>query len=72
MVGGQSIVYVFAEMFGSEMRGVPFVYVVYGLVEEVFVPIHFHGRRSHVAALDRESEELAMHGETTRSPPTSS
>ena len=43
VVGGQSVVYVFAELFGSEMRSVPFVNVVDCLVEEVFVPIYFHG-----------------------------
>ena len=43
MVAGQSVVYVFAELFGSEVSGVPFVNVVDCLVEEVFVPIYFHG-----------------------------
>ena len=43
MVGGQSVVHVFAELFGSEMSGVPFGNVVNCLVEEVFVPIYFHG-----------------------------
>ena len=43
MVGGQSVVYVFAELFGSEMSGVPFVNVVDCFLEEVFVPIYIHG-----------------------------
>ncbi len=40
---GQSIVYMFAELFGSEMRGVPFVSAVDYLVDELFVPIYFDG-----------------------------
>jgi hypothetical protein len=43
VVGGQSVVYVFAELFGSEMSGVPYVNVEDCLGEEVFVPIYFHG-----------------------------
>ena len=43
VVGAQSIVYVFTELFDNELRGVSFVYVVDCLVEEVFVPIYFHG-----------------------------
>ena len=43
MVGGKSIAYVFAELFGNEVRGVPFVYVVDVLVWKVFVSIDFHG-----------------------------
>ena len=36
MVGGQSVVYVIAELFGGEMSSVSFVNVVDCLVEEVF------------------------------------
>ena len=43
MVGGQSILYVFEELFGSEVSGVSFLNVVDCLVEEVCVPIYFHG-----------------------------
>ena len=43
MVRGQSVVYVFAELFGGEVSSVPFVYVVDCLEEEVFVPTYFHG-----------------------------
>ena len=43
VIGGLSVVYVFAELVGSEMSSVPFVNVVDCLVEEVFVPIYFHG-----------------------------
>ena len=43
MVGGQSVVYVFAELFGGEVSSVPFVYVVDCLVAELFVSIYFHG-----------------------------
>ena len=43
MVGGQSVVYLFAELFGGDVSSVPFVDVVDCLVEEVFVPIYFHG-----------------------------
>ena len=31
------------ELFGGEVCGVPFVYVVDFVVEEVFVLIYFHG-----------------------------
>jgi len=43
VVGGQTVVDVFAELFGSEVCSVPFVYVVDCLVKEVSVPIYFHG-----------------------------
>ena len=43
MVGGQPVVYVFAELFGSEMSSVLLVNVVNSLLEEMFVPIYFHG-----------------------------
>ena len=43
MVGGQSVVYVFAKLFGSEVCSVPLVYMVDCLVKKVFVPIYFHG-----------------------------
>jgi hypothetical protein len=43
VVGGKSIVYVFAELFGSEVRGVPFVDVVQVSVWEMFMSIYFHG-----------------------------
>jgi hypothetical protein len=36
VVGGQSVVYVIAELFGGEMSSVSFVNVVDCLVEEVF------------------------------------
>ena len=42
MVRDQSVVYVFVELFGTEMSCVPFVYVVDCLAEEVFAPIYFH------------------------------
>jgi len=43
VVGGQTVVYVLEELFGSEMSGVLLVYVEDCLVEEVFVPNYFHG-----------------------------
>ena len=43
LVSGQSIMYMLAELFGGEVRGVPFGYVVDCLVQEVFVPVYFHG-----------------------------
>ena len=42
MTGSQSVVYVFAKLFGSEMSGVTFVNVEDCLVEEVFVSIYCH------------------------------
>jgi hypothetical protein len=43
VIGGKSIVYVFAELFGCEVRGVPFVDVVDVSVWEMFMSIYFHG-----------------------------
>ncbi len=43
---------VFAKLFSGEVCIMPFVYVVYCLVEEVFVPIYFHGVKRGIGGVN--------------------